>query len=103
MDTRSSTSRALALAAVLAALVAAAVLAGGALAAPGGVPGPAAPDQNPPKSGQKDAGAAPGLTAEKQKKQDTLLPVARHLAQQARAAGSDIAGVDIDVDTGVVN
>jgi hypothetical protein len=103
MDKRSFWSRASALAVALAAVLAAAILAGAALAAPNGVPGPPASDRTPPKAGQAPAAEDTGLTPEKQKKQDALLPVARHLAQQARDAGSDIAGVEIDVANGVVD
>lgn len=102
MDTRCFASRASALAAALVAVLAAAILAGGALAAPPALPGAPAPDRTPPKAGQTPAAPA-GLTADQQRRQDALLPVARHLAQQARAAGSDIAGVAIHVETGVVD
>ena len=83
----------------LAALVAA-IAAAAASAAP-----PVAPpaDQGAAKAGQQPAELLPPGQAEKLKKQDALLPVARGLADQARGRGSDIAGVSIDVDNGVVH
>ena len=60
------------------------------------------PDKDSAKAGQ----TAPTLTgdqADKLKKQEKLLPVAQELADQANGAGSDIAGVTIDVDSGTVD
>ena len=99
---RSTVNRAL-VALVVAALVAVA-LATTALAAPSGIPGPppSAPGQAK-KADQKAGAPLDAADAAKLKKQDLLLPAAQDLAGQARDASSDIAGVSIDVDAGVVN
>jgi hypothetical protein len=60
------------------------------------------PDQGAAKAGQT-APALPADQAAKLKKQELLLPVAQGFADQARGADSDIAGVTIDVDAGVVD
>ena len=75
-------------------------LAGAAYAAP--QPGPPAPGSGGAKAGQESAPFT-GAAADKLKRQDALLPVARNLAAQARSASSDIAGVSIDPDSGTVH
>jgi hypothetical protein len=55
------------------------------------------------KAGQESAPPLSGAAAEKLKRQDALLPVARNLAAQARSGSSDIAGVRIDLDSGTVH
>jgi hypothetical protein len=61
------------------------------------------PDKDTAKAGQAAPATLPPGQADKQKKQDALLPVAQELSDQANAAGSDIAGVTIDVDGGTVD
>ena len=88
------------------ALVVALASAGFASAAAQAAPSsePTAPGRgNDAKAGQKDAAPLTGAAADKIKRQEKLLPVARDLADQARGAGSDIAGVSIDADAGTVN
>jgi hypothetical protein len=82
------------------ALLIAAFAAASATAAAG--PKPPKPDKGAAKAGQTPA-ALPGDQAETLKKQELLLPVAQGFADQARGADSDIAGVTIDVDAGVVH
>src|SRR4051812_38362459 len=65
--------------------------------------GPPDPDPNAAKAGQGAPPPLPHETAGKLKRQKALLPVARDLASQAGEAGSDIAGVRIDPDTGKVH
>jgi hypothetical protein len=83
------------------ALLITAFAAGSATAAAG--PQPPRPDKDAGKAGQAAPAALPGDQAEKLEKQDRLLPVAHGFAEQARRADSDIAGVSIDVDAGVVH
>jgi len=69
------------------------------------VTGPRPPDPGTSvgKPGQTSAPAPNVRDAELLRKQDRLLPVARELAEQARAAGSDIGGVSLDVAAGTVH
>jgi hypothetical protein len=65
--------------------------------------GPPDPDPNAAKAGQEAPPPLPDDTAGKLKRQKSLLPVAREFASEAGQAGSDIAGVRIDPDTGTVH
>ena len=86
------------------ALVATLATAGIAGAAHAGSPlGPPAADPGNAKAGKKTAPELTGPVAEKLKRQEALLPVAREFAAQARSASSDIAGVRIDPDSGTVH
>jgi len=69
------------------------------------VAGPSAPAPNPAaaKPGQPAASPVSARDAALIKRQDALLPAAKNLAGQARAAGSDISGVRIDVPAGVIH
>ena len=88
------------LGAALVAALATTGFAGAAYAAP--KLGPPAPDSGGAKAGQESAPFT-GAAADKLKRQEALLPVARGLAAQARSASSDIAGVSIDSDSGTVH
>src|SRR5919109_4666670 len=61
------------------------------------------PAQAQAKAGLTQAPLPSGAEAARLRKQDQLLPEAHALADQARNAASDIAGVSLDVDAGVVN
>jgi hypothetical protein len=91
---------ALALALLLALAV---TVVGAAAAAPGGQPLPPALGPTPAKAGEAPPPPAEGIDAELIRKQESLLPAAHSLAEQARDPSSDIGGVSIDVDTGVVD
>lgn len=87
-------------AAGLAAFVAVTGAAGPAYAAAPAGPGQPAPlASSGAKPGQRTASSTDPLAV----RQDAMLPVARELAAQSRAAGSDIAGVTLDVAAGVVH
>ncbi len=86
--------------ALLAAL-ASAGLAAAAHAAP--PPGPPAAGGGDAKAGLQAAPPLTGAAADKLKRQEALLPVARNLAAQARSGSSDIAGVSIDPESGTVH
>jgi len=87
--------------ALLAGAGVAAALATVASAAAAGVPGP------PKASGKAHPGTKTipldATDAARLQKQNLILPAAQQLAGQARNASSDIAGVSIDVNAGVVN
>jgi hypothetical protein len=88
------------IATALVAALAGAGLAGSAQAAP--TPGPPAPDRGA-KAGQDAAPPLTGAAAEKLRRQEALLPVARSFMAQSRSESSDIAGVRIDPESGTVH
>ncbi|MEV4316769.1 trypsin-like serine protease [Actinocrispum sp. NPDC049592] len=101
MDTRKSGPRRLIFGAVLGTLVTAVVSAGPAHAADGPL-GPPPGDTGPVRTSEP----APPLSAEETallRRQDAMLPAAQSLAEQSRADGTDIAGVEIDVPGSIVH
>jgi hypothetical protein len=69
------------------------------------VAAPSAPAPNPAaaKPGQPGPSPVSARDAALLERQDALLPAARILSGQARAAGSDISGVRLDVPAGVIH
>jgi len=87
----------------VAAVLAASAVFTPAAAATAGDPSPPAPDQQTVKPGQSAGAALSDEATALLKRQDALLPIAESLADQAREPGSDIAGIELDVEAGVVD
>jgi hypothetical protein len=87
----------------LAAVLAVSAIFTPAAAATAGDPSPPAPDQSAVKPGQSAGAALSDETTALLKRQDALLPIARRVAEEAREPESDIAGVELDVEAGVVH